>query len=290
MRIVTLERVAGIPDGDGYIYEGSGYLLRFGIESAEQLFVEQLPHIVDTLDIDPRQIMSLELLGDGYSGLRQVILCISFEETPPEDWCARIFAAPSALPSNSFPLDDHDVLRKLLIQFLLSAPNVVKARFLKDSTRLMQHEGIRNRSKKYQHKEHVAGFLYRVCFDAGSPPSIAEWRNALLYCSERLRHNFSLERLERVTFTAIPNFEQDYKVEADILFAIKPLAHNARSKLRFRARRNPAARSVQESVSVIGWSEQELKQPEKRALAMFDELDTRERLRLWNRCLSKFFT
>lgn len=64
MRIITLERLAGIGEGDCYIYEGNGYLLRFRIESADQFFGMQLPFIVKTLRIDARQIMRLELLGE----------------------------------------------------------------------------------------------------------------------------------------------------------------------------------------------------------------------------------
>src|SRR6266487_4039970 len=84
MRIITLGLVAGIGEGDDHFYQGSGYLLRFSIESADQFFAMQLPFIVEILGIDPRQIIRLELLGDGYSGLRQVTVCISFEDRETE--------------------------------------------------------------------------------------------------------------------------------------------------------------------------------------------------------------
>src|SRR5438876_12130909 len=110
MRIITLGRVAGIGEGDDHFYEGSGYLLRFSIDSADEFFAMQLPFIVATLGIDVRQIMRLELLGDGYSGLRQAMLCISFEDPTsegerPENALAKLSASPSTPPSNSFTDD-----------------------------------------------------------------------------------------------------------------------------------------------------------------------------------------
>lgn len=291
MRIITLGRIAGIGEGDDYVYEGSGYLLRFSIESADEFFRTQLPFIVDTLGIDVRQIMQLELLGDGHSGLRQAMLCISFEDAAseaerPESAIGKLCAAPSTPQKDSFRLDD-DVLRQRLIQFFLLAPSVVKARFLKDSARTMQHTDIK--PKKLRYESHVAGFVYRVSFDAGSPPSIAEWRNTLLYCSEKLRRCFSLERLERITFTAIPNSEQDYKVDAELLLSSRPRVYQARSKLCFRSR---PARTVSSSLVFepqIGRPEHKLEEPERSVLERFDELDTWARQQLWNRHLSKFF-
>jgi hypothetical protein len=178
MRIITLERLAGIGEGDCYIYEGSGYLLRFRIESADQFFGMQLPFVVETLGIDPRQIMRLELLGNGYSGLRHAIVCISFEDGAskakrPESLIKKLYDAPSTPPREPFTLNS-DELRQRLIQFFLLAPNDVKARFLKDSAGAIKHR--ESKPKKVKYEAHVGGFLYRVSFDAGSPPSIAEWR------------------------------------------------------------------------------------------------------------------
>ena len=288
MRIITLGRVAGIGEGDDHFYEGSGYLLRFSIDSADEFFAMQLPFIVATLGIDVRQIMRLELLGDGYSGLRQAMLCISFEDPTsegerPENALAKLSASPSTPPSNSFT---DDILRERLIRFFLLAPNVVRARFLKDSDRTMQDKGVK---EKLWRETHVAGCLYRVSYDAGSPPSIAEWRNTLLYCSEALRRDFSAERLERITFTAIPNSEEDYKVEAELLLPKRPRIYKVRSELRFRSRSTKTVSSVLSFTPQTGRPEQKLKQPERHALDKFDGLDTRERLRLWNKHLSKFY-
>src|ERR1017187_850432 len=186
MRIITLERLAGIGEGRCSIYRGSGYLLRFNIESADQFFGMQLPFIVETLRIDSRQIMRLELLGDGYSGLRHATVCISFEDAAseaerPESLIESLSAVPSTPPTDDSPFF-HEVLRQRLIQFFLLATNAVKARFLKESAGAIQHK--ESKSKKVPYVQHVAGLLYRISFDSGSPPNLAEWRNTLLFCSE----------------------------------------------------------------------------------------------------------
>jgi hypothetical protein len=132
----------------------------------------------------------------------------------------------------------------------------------------------------------------RVSFDAGSPPNIAEWRNTLLHCSERLRRHFSSERLERVTFTAIPSSEQEYEVEAEFLFPKIPRVYRERSELCFRSRPRPVKKvsgPISFQAEPIERPEQKLKPPEKAALDKFDELNTRERLQLWNKHLSKFY-
>lgn len=291
MRIITLGRIGGIGEGDNAPYEGNGYLLRFSIQSEDEFFARQLPFIVDTLRIDIRQIMRLELLGDGYSGLRHVMICISFEDTEdesnggrPEDSIEELWAAPKILASESGFNDD--ILRDRLIQFLFVAPAVVKARFLRDFARIKESKDVE--LQKLQHESYGAGFLYRVSFDAGSPPSIAEWRNTLIYCSEALRRNFQVERLERVAFTAIPNSEQDYRVEAELLHK-SPRAYGDRSEPRFRPRIKMAPSPPQVVNFQIGRPEHKLTDAERRALAGFDELNTQERLRLWSLYLSKFF-
>jgi hypothetical protein len=290
MRIITLGRVAGIGDGDDYIYEGNAYLLRFSLESPDQFFAFQLPFIVDTLGIDVRQIMRMELLGDGQSGLRQVMVCISFEDAACdaellESAINKVCAAPSA-PNNTFTLRD-DVLRQRMIQFFLLAPKPVKTRFLKDFAETIRHKAAK--SANLRHERHVEGFLYRVSFEAGSPPSLSEWRNTLLFCSERLRRAFLQERLDRVTFTAIPNTEDEYRVEADLLLPVRTKVYKARSELRFRSRPTRATNAVLSFEPETGRPEHKLKEPEKAALHEFDELDTKGRLLVWNKHLSKFF-
>src|SRR5689334_10270625 len=140
MRIITLGSLAGIGEDDNHFYDGTGYLLRFSIESPEHFFAAQLPFIVDTLTLglkstigfDIRKIMKLELLADGNSGLRHVVICISFEGSPSdanhmEDAIGRLCAAPSTPPSYSAALHD-DILRNRLIDFFILAPNAVKSR------------------------------------------------------------------------------------------------------------------------------------------------------------------
>jgi hypothetical protein len=184
----------------------------------------------------------------------------------------------------------------------------VKTRFLKESAGTLQRKEFK--AKKVRCEEHVGGFLYRVSFDSGSPPNITEWRNTLLFCSERLRRDFRPERLDRVMFTAIPNSEQDYKVEAELLLPTRTKVYGTRSELRFRPRatrmvevatlqiaqpeqkpRQVDVHAVERLVAnvQIGRPEQKLKQVEKQALDKFDELETGERLLLWDKHLSKFF-
>jgi hypothetical protein len=293
MRIISVGRVAGIGADDDHLYGGTGYLLRFSIESAEQFFGMQLPFIVDTLkdalNIDVRNIMRLELLGDGSSGLRHVVLCISFEDSSseaerPEDAIEKLCAAPSTPPRYSFGLQG-DVLRERLINFFLLAPNAVKSRFVRDSARAMRHSDVKSAGMQYE--ADAAGFLYRISYHAGSPPCIKEWRNVLLYCADTLRRAFRPERLDRVAFTAIPNTDEDYRVEAEFLFAAKPRVYKARSELRFRPMKTHGSGLAFEPSPDL--PEQKLPPPEKRAVDKFDELDTQERLNVWNRHLSKFY-
>jgi hypothetical protein len=103
MRIVTLGQVAGIGGGDDHIYEGNAYLLRFSIDSPERFFAVQLPFIVNTLGIDPRQIMRLEIVCSGW---QQAMICISFEDAVCdaerlESAINKVCAAPSACKSAS---------------------------------------------------------------------------------------------------------------------------------------------------------------------------------------------
>jgi hypothetical protein len=310
MRIITLERLAGIGEGRCTIYKGTGYLLRFNIESADSFFGMQLPFIVETLRIDPRKIMRLELLGNGYSGLRHARVCISFEGGASkvkrqESLIDKLDDAPSTPPRESFTLCD--VLHDRLIQFFLSAPNVMKARFLKESARDIQHK--ESKTREVRQEAHVGGFLYRVSFDTESPPSIAEWRNTLLFCSERLRRAFRAERLERLMFTPIPYSEQDYKVEAELLLPARTKVYGERSDLRFGHSRSSMVkvaalkirrperrlRNVEKQTPgtftayTLERPEQKLSHMEKQALDKFDELETGERLLLWDKHLSKFF-
>ena len=253
----------------------------------------QLPFIVDTLKIDVRQIMRLELFGNRYSGLRQAMVCVSFldpetEAECPEDAIAKLWNAPTTFPSDHSSFL-YEGLRNRLIQFFLLAPKPVRARFLKESAQAMRHND--NTSEKLRHEANVGGCLYRASFDAG-PPSIGEWRNTLLHCSERLRRHFSPERLERLTFTSIPSTDDEYKVEAEFLFPKIPRVYRERSELCFRSRPRPI-RKVSGVISFqaepIVRPEQKLSPPEKLALDKFDELDSRERLQLWNKHLSKFY-
>ena len=92
-----------------------------------------------------------------------------------------------------------------------------------------------------------------------------------------------------MTFTAIPNSEEDYKVEAELLLPARTTVYEARSELRLRSRPKRAVSHVQGAQFQIGRPESKLGQTEKLALNKFDELDTRERLCLWNGHLSKFF-
>ena len=265
MRIITLGRVTGIGDGDDYTYEGNAHLLRFSIESPDQFFAFQLPFIVETLGIDVRQIMRLELLGDGYTGLQQALVCISFEDAACEaerleSRINKVCAAPSS-PNNDFPLCD-DVLRQRLINFFLLAPALATARFLKDFAGTIRRKNAD--SRKPEHETHLsAGLLCRVCFEADTPPSIAEWRNALLCCSERLRRDFVPDWLDRITFTAIPNSEAAYKVEAELLLARCPRIYKERSELRFRSRPIKTTDGILSFEPVSARPELKLKEPEK---------------------------
>src|SRR5205814_2591064 len=119
--------------------------LRFGIESADEFFAVQLPFIVDTFGIDIRQIMHLELLGDGRSGSSHVAMCISFEDNCPasmiEACVHKIYNTP-ALP----PQAEHSVnetIRERLIDFLLLGPPAERSRFLRTFKRLMQRVASR---------------------------------------------------------------------------------------------------------------------------------------------------
>lgn len=293
MRIITLGQVAGIGGGDDHIYEGNAYLLRFSIDSPERFFAVQLPFIVNTLGIDPRQIMRLEIVCSGWQQA-MICICISFEDAACdaerlESAIDKVCAAPSAA-NNSYTVCD-DVLRERLIDFLLLAPAPVKTRFLKDFAGAIRHKNAK--PKKPQYETHVsAGLLCRVLFDAETPPSIAEWRNALVCCSERLRRDFVPECLDRITFTAIPNSEAAYRVEAELLLRRCPRIYRERSKLRFDSRPSRTSRTTDgvlsfEPVSVR--PELRLKEPEKDALHQFDELDTKGRLIVWNGPLSRFF-
>lgn len=113
-----------------------------------------------------------------------------------------------------------------------------------------------------------------------------------------------------MTFTAIPNSEQDYKVEAELLLPTRAKVYGSRSDLRFapgtsmmvevatlqiaqpeQKSRQVDAHAVEKFVAnlQIGRPEQKLKQVEKQALDEFDGLETDDRLFLWDKHLSKFF-
>jgi hypothetical protein len=289
MQIITLGRVGGIGEGDDHIYQGNASLLRFAIGSPDDFFEKQLPWIVSALEIDIRQIMHLELSGDGQSGLDQASILISTEDPAPAASKAdlvyeKLRDAPSRLPSDSS--DCYDILRNRLIEFISYAPSEAKRRFIKDCARKWQAN--QNKAVQSRRAPSSAGYVFRVRYGAGSPPSIAEWRNVLLHCSERLRSNFLPERLTRLTFTAIPNSEQSYQAEAELLLPASTRTYRTRSELRFRRPKREAGPStfVFETVP----PEQKLSQAERNALDTFDRLGTRQRLDLWNKQLSKFFS
>jgi hypothetical protein len=228
-------------------------------------------------------------LGDGYSGLHHVRVCISFEDmdsgATPENAIKELENTPSRLVREPITVCSGDLLRKHLIEFLSVAPGAVKSRFLKQSEKAMQHKKAQPENLPYIAS--VAGVPYKVCFWAGSPPSIDEWWNTVLHCSERLRNNFVTERIERVTFVAIPNTEQDYGVDAEFILPQAPKVYRERSKLRFQS---PLAKTTKGALSFeVGGPERKLSEAERATLHKFDELDTRERLLLWNKHLSKFF-
>lgn len=290
MQIITLGRVGGIGEGDDHIYQGNGSLMRFTINSADDFFAIQLPWIVNTLEIDIRQIMRLELLGDGPSGLDQASILISIEDRSPaaehlDDLYGKLCDAPSTPASDSSD-DRYDILRGHLIDFFSVAPNAVKARFMKESAQILRSKQVE--AKQFPHESHIAGYVYRVSYAAGSPPSIAEWRNVLLHCSDRLRASFRPERLSRLTFTPIPNSEQSYQAEAELLLPLKTRVYRPRTEIRFRARPTRQAGPSALIFQTVP-PEQKLTQLEKALLDKFDHLDTRDRLKFWNKHLSKFF-
>jgi hypothetical protein len=81
MRVVTIEGFAGERSG-GFLYEGEAYLFRFSVSSPEKFFRLQLPYVVETLKIDPRQIYKLSLYGRPGVGLYDVRLYVSFLKKP----------------------------------------------------------------------------------------------------------------------------------------------------------------------------------------------------------------
>jgi hypothetical protein len=299
MRIVTLESVAGIGSRDGFLYEGSGYLLRFGIESADQFFAVQVPYIVDTLAIYVRQIMRVELLSNGHSGLRQAAVLISFQDSEangerPEQRFEKLWDAPPASWSAACT-DRLEIMRQRLIDFLQSAPPSVKARFLKDSKAALQIATTRKAPEKYS--SYAAGLVCRVSYEA-SPPSIAEWRNILLHCSETLRRTFQPQHIHSLDLRAIPYTEDSYKADVDFLLPSLPVLYQVRSKLRYSSQRKsiaratapPSSRSSYEGLSfTTGRPEDTLSPTEKGTLAKFDVLDTPARLHLWKKHLAKYF-
>src|SRR5207237_9240867 len=97
------------------------------------------------------------------------------------------------------------------------------------------------------------------------------------------------KRLRTITSTAIPNCEQAYNVEAELLLQKRLRIYKVQSELRFRSRSTKTVSCVLSFTPQTGRPEQKLKQPERHALDKFDGLDTRERLRLWNKHLSKFY-
>jgi len=64
------------------VYEGEAHLFRFTVRSPENFFRLQLPYVVETLKIDPRQIYKLSLYGRPGVGLNEVRLCVSFLKKP----------------------------------------------------------------------------------------------------------------------------------------------------------------------------------------------------------------
>jgi hypothetical protein len=261
MRVITLGRVAEVGEGDIHFYDGTGYLLRFSIESPEHFFDIQLPCIVETLKstlketlgFNVRNIMHLELLGDGSSGLSHALLCISFEGSLSdaermEDAIEKLRVAPTTVRHDYLDLRD-DAMRNRLVDFLIFGPSSAKSRFLKNFARAVEHS--RTKRTALKHEPDMAGMLYRISYHAGSPPNITEWRNVLLHCSERLRSAFRPEKIDRLSFTAIPNSEQDYRVEVELLLPTIPQMHTVRSELRFRRPTEPLSSPLRWEPSVV---------------------------------------
>jgi len=289
LRIVTLDSVAGVGIRDGYIYEGGCYLVRFGIESPDHFFLTQLPWMVATLRIDVRQILRLELLSDGQSGLRQAIVCVSLEDSEAGarrlgQKLENLFSAPPA-SWRAESTDRREIVRKHLIDFLLSAPSSRKAQFLKSSRLALRGNAVWESHDKYT--DNAAGLVCRISYEAG-PPNIAEWRNILLHCSETLRHAFQPQDIHCLDLRAIPNSEKNYLADVELLFPSLPVLHRVRSQLRYAFERKRTKPSKGIEIE-IGLPEDRLNPTEQIVLSKFDALDTLSRLYVWNKHLARFF-
>ena len=79
MRVVTIENFGDSEKtGEGNIYNGDAWLLRFAIGSPDHFFQSELPNLINVLGIHPAEIYRLALYGHG-SGLYDVRVHISFE-------------------------------------------------------------------------------------------------------------------------------------------------------------------------------------------------------------------
>ncbi len=285
MQIITLGSVAG--EGDDGLYQGIGYLFRFAINSVEQFFEKELPFIKNKLNIDIRQVMRLELLAGGNSGLDNVLLLVSAQEGRCTQ--AQIESLDLALGkiSESTPYRDSDAFRRRLIEFLRVAPAAQRARLMKAIA--ATNKLPRRSQREYAQAELAAsGVVCRVLCQTG-PPTLCAWRDLVFESSERMRNSFREESLDRVLFTAIPNSEEEYRAEADLILKRPPKTFKSRTKLRFR---KPANVKVKTTISLddIGPEEDRLPPAERRALSSYDRLDTQARLLLWQLHLSKFYS
>jgi hypothetical protein len=126
MRIITVEGFAG-KRGGGYIYKGDAWMFRFAIASAEEFFRSELPHFIQTFDIDSRQIYELRFFGEPGRGLYYANLYVSFEPSEPQ------LEALQCVPSETEgerPGSGVDILRRTFMQVLRNAKPRDKKRML----------------------------------------------------------------------------------------------------------------------------------------------------------------
>jgi hypothetical protein len=112
MRVLTIEGFGGERGDEGYVYEGEAYLFRFTISSPENFFRLQLPYVVKTLKIDPRQIYKLSLYGRPGVGLYDVRLYVSFLKKPTPSQVDALKKSPPPDIEERYRGSDH-----LLIEF-----------------------------------------------------------------------------------------------------------------------------------------------------------------------------
>lgn len=185
------------------------------------------------------------------------------------------------------PVDQQDEIDRRFIEFLRSAPRDEKSRLLKSLHEWRDFSPKKSPRSTTGTGLSYSGAVYRVCYESG-PPSISAWRDLLFECSERLRDGFEQERLDRVMFTANPDSEGEYRVEAELLYQRVPSVSKSRTRLRFR---RPVAKSAKTTSALDDFLQDadRLDDSERRVLSEFGELDTERRLKFWQSHLSKFY-